>query len=243
MAKNNAGRGKKRLFAPMSFIIIIAAMLLGMSVFFTVSAIEVTGTAVYDKKQIIDASGLQQGDNLFFINRFKVVGNIRARLPYIEKVTISRKLPGLVVIGVTESVAVAVIAVEGEMWAIDCNCKTLGRTDDSSLIIVVGFDPEEPIVGLPLAAKDGDDVKLKYLSAILTALADHDMLDETGSVDISSVLEPYLIYAGRFKVKTGRNENLDYKLELLRSCVEKLSATEAGTIDLTIDNRAHFIPD
>ena len=43
-------------------------------------------------------------------------------------------------------------------------------------------------------------------------------------------------------MKLGANENLEYKLGLLVSAVEKLKENEYGVIDLSIDHQAHFSP-
>jgi hypothetical protein len=51
-----------------------------------------------------------------------------------------------------------------------------------------------------------------------------------------------LNYKGKFTVKMGTNENLDYKFRMLISSVDQLSSYDAGTLDLTAGNEAHFKP-
>ena len=43
-------------------------------------------------------------------------------------------------------------------------------------------------------------------------------------------------------VRLGANENVEYKFGMLQSAVSQLTASDAGTIDLSIDKRAHFSP-
>ena len=107
------------LFAPLAFLIICAALVFAMSVFFRVSRITVTGNALYTEEEITTAAGIEKGDNLFFINRFSAIARIRARLPYIETVSIERALPNRVTITVSESRAIAYVTAETGCWVID----------------------------------------------------------------------------------------------------------------------------
>ena len=81
------------LFAPISFLLICAAVVFGLSVFFRVANIEVKGAERYTPEEIISASGLEPGDNLFFVNRSSAISRIYARLPYVETAEIELKLP------------------------------------------------------------------------------------------------------------------------------------------------------
>ena len=76
------------MYAPVSFLIVLAALIFGMSVFFRVAGIEVSGNEFYSDEEIIEASGIEEGDNLFFINRITAITRIRARLPYVESAAI-----------------------------------------------------------------------------------------------------------------------------------------------------------
>ena len=68
------------------------------------------------------------------------------------------------------------------------------------------------------------------------------MMKDIGYIDMSSAANPVFDYKGHFTVKLGSNENLEYKLGLLVSAVEKLKENEYGVIDLSIDHQAHFSP-
>ena len=65
---------------------VVAAIVFGVAIFFKVNTIEIQGNTVYSADQIIEASQIQQGDNLLTVNKALAVGNIKAALPYVEDV-------------------------------------------------------------------------------------------------------------------------------------------------------------
>ena len=239
---------KKRnaLFAPLSFLIICAALVFGLSVFFRVSTIEVEGNSLYTGEEIIEASGIEQGDNLFFINRFTAISRIFSKLPYVEKAVINRSLPNRLVIVVTESQAIACVAAEDGTWAIDRGCKLLSKVSGDELrglIRIEGLTPIAPEAGQVVAPGEAESPKVGYLSAILTQIDTLGLRDNITYVDISGISNPYFDYLGRFTVKLGSFENVEYKFQCLLSAVDALSDGDRGTLDLSIDKRAHLTYD
>ena len=75
----SGGRGRS-LLQPLIFLLICAALVLGMSVFFRVAKIEVVGNSIYTAEEVVEASGIGTGDNLFFINRFSAASRIFSKL-------------------------------------------------------------------------------------------------------------------------------------------------------------------
>ena len=57
---------------PLTFFLVVVALIFIMSVFFKVSRIEVKGNSIYTADEVIKASGIEKGDNLFFI-KFGIV--------------------------------------------------------------------------------------------------------------------------------------------------------------------------
>ena len=239
-------RKKNSLFAPVSFLLICAALVFGLSVFFRVNDITVIGNGQYTAEEIIEASGIQQGDNLFFINRGAAVARINNRLPYVESAYISRSLPNRLTITVAESDAIAAIPSESSgLWVIDRGCKLLSQANGAAdgLIYIEGLTAIAPEVGQVVAAGESESPKVAYLAVILRELSELGLKGDVSSIDMSNISNPSFRYLDRFTVKLGTDENLDYKFSVLLSTVEKLAEGDRGTLDLSIDRRAHLTYD
>ena len=238
---------RSALFAPFSFLLICAALVFGMSVFFRVNNIVVEGNALYTPQEIIEASGVEQGDNLFFINRGAATNRIYSRLPYVETAVITRSLPNRLTIRVTESSAIAWITAEDGDWIIDRTGKLLSRVEETEqrrgLVKIIGLTPVEPEIGEIIAPEEADSPKVTYLTAILRLIGDFGMRENITYLDMTNVANPTFDYLGRFTVKLGSNENVEYKFQVLLSTVAALKDGDRGTLDLSIDKRAHFTYD
>ena len=107
-------RGRRRfglLFKLLCGAALVAAATLGATVFFQVETIAVTGNSRYTQDEIIAASGVQVGDNLFRMNKKQISQEILHQLPYVESVSILRGLPSTITFQVTEWDAVAQVEV------------------------------------------------------------------------------------------------------------------------------------
>ena len=239
---------KKRsaLFAPISFLLVCAALVFGLSVFFRVANIEVQGAQRYTPEEIIAASGIEEGDNLFFVNRSSAISRIYSRLPYVETALVDLRLPNRLTITITESEAVACVTAEDGTWAIDRSCKLLSRLNADELgglIRIHGLTPIAPAVGQTVAPGEAETPKVAYLSAILRQMTELGLTGDVRMIDISNVANPSFDYLGRFTVKLGSNENVEYKFQCLLSAVDALEEGDRGTLDLSIDKRAHLTYD
>lgn len=103
-------RGRRRfslLFKLLCAAALVAAATLGATVFFQVETIAVAGNSRYSSQEVIDASGVQVGDNLFQMNKNQISQRILQQLPYIGAVSPQRSLPSTLTIQVTEIAAAA----------------------------------------------------------------------------------------------------------------------------------------
>lgn len=229
----------------LSAIIICAALVLGISVFFRVSNFEVSGATHYTESQIIEASGIKEGSNLVFLNRAAVESRITGELVYAAMVTVSRRLPNTVVIEVRESGTVACVETESGLWLIDNYCRLLEPCPNSeadNYIKVQGFFALDPKPGQKISSIEEDKPKVAYLEKLMTALHAAEMLEDVSSIDMSTSSNGQFNYLERFNIKLGRDSNLDGKLGLLKSTVEKLEPTDKGNIDLSVSSKAQFSP-
>ena len=245
------GKSTKRrgtLFAPIAFLLVCLSLIMAMSIFFKVSEIRVEGNAVYTDEEIITSSGIDTGDNLFFINQVFMGSRLTERLPYLQSATISRVLPNKVIITVTESSSTACVYVEETLWMIDHNCKLMGPTTateaaENGFVLVKGLSPIDPVVGDVVSPGVEEAPKVSYLAEILMEIDVRGLNSKVTDLDISSVANPTFMYDGRFLVKLGAKNETAHKFGVLLSAVEQLSAGDTGTIDLSMadQDKAHFM--
>ncbi len=243
-----AARKKKKsaLFAPLSFLLVCVALVFGMGVFFRVQSIEVEGIESYTAEQIIEASGIDVGDNLFFINRASAASRIYSRLSMVETADVEPVMPNKIVIHVQESAAIAYVDWMGVDWIVTGNCKLLGTPaapeELNGLIQVLNVSPENPEAGKPMAVAEQDNLKLSYLRELLSAMEELHMGPDVAQLDMSNAANPTFQYLGRFTVRMGPNNNTDYKLRMLLSGIPQLSPEDTGTINLSDGVTVRFTP-
>lgn len=244
-----APRKKKKrsgLVAPVSFLLVCLAIVFALGVFFRVQNIEVHGEESYTEEQIIDASGISQGDNLFFINRFTASSRIFTELPFVEAATIERELPNRIIINVEESSALAYVDWEGQSWMMTAGCKMLGSgtlEDVTGLIHVMYIVPESPSAGEIMVVSAEDSLKLTYLQELLQCMENLGMEKDVTQINMQNAANPTFEYLDRFTVKMGPNENTDYKLRMLLSAVTQMDEYMMGTVDLSEGTAVHVSPD
>ena len=231
------------LYVPIVFILIAAALVFGLSVFFRVSEISVEGNSIYTDEEIIEASGLEEGDNLFFINRISAVSRIFSRLPYVNEATVERTFPNKIQITVNEGRAIAYVVYENSYYALDQSGKVLSEIDAEGtleLIRVKGLIPEEPENGEELKTDDSQSAALSYLNDLLYQIGYNEMEKDITYIDVEDVSNPSFDYLGRFTVKMGSHKDLEYKFLLLLSAIDEMEDGDRGTLDLSVDNRVHL---
>lgn len=241
-------RKKKRntLVAPLSFLLVCLAIVFALGVFFRVQTIEVDGEESYSEAEIIGASGIDMGDNLFFINRFSASSRIFTNLPFVESASIERKLPNRIVIHVEESRATAYAEWEGQNWMMTAGCKMLGagtHGETEGLIHVLNITPVSPSAGEIMVVDEAESLKLIYLQNLMQAMEALGMTGDVSEINMGNAASPTFEYLDRFTVKMGPNENTDYKLRMLLSAVMQMDEYMMGTVDLSEGTAVHVSPD
>lgn len=224
------------LIGPAKFLLGCVVLIFIVSIFLQIGSIEVTGNSHYTSQDIVQAAGIEEGDNLFFINRFAAVSGILAKLPYVESVSIETRLPGTVIIEVTESQALAWVELESQRWIIDRSCKVLTQdtaNQYSSLIHVTGVTPVNPEVGETLVPENGNTDAINTLSEMLDQIQRRGMAQDVSSIDLTDASAPVMEYLGRFTVLFGTAETVNYQFGKLISAVSQLTSADRGTIDVS----------
>lgn len=218
---------------------VVAAIVLGVAIFFRVGTVDVQGNTIYSADQVIMASGLEEGDNLLMVNRFAVAGRIKAMMPYVRDVSVSPSLPDTVVIQVRESdVAVLVQSDVGAQWYLNTDGRVMGTTVEGfrgQIITVDGVTVTAPKAGEPAVAAEGQSDGLDAALQVIRQMEGTGLLEQVTKVDASKSYDLVLWCEERLEIRLGGNEDLEYKIQYLQVILEDLEEYQMGTIDLTFD--------
>ena len=270
MSRHSRSRTRRRnrgrfgpLFKLLCVVGVIVALTVGATVFFRVETVTVTGNQRYTQEEIVTASGIQLGDNLYSLNKVRIGQNIRTTLPYIGELTINRALPSTILITVTEWEAVAQVAVPDparvaglqqaaaeeagdssevptvnvaqEPWLISVKGKLLEPAPaDSAAIVVTGLTLLEPQAGSMLNIPEEEKTRLEALIGLLEALGEAGIQSQISAVRLEST---YLMarYAGRFDVKMDLNANFAYDVRLMQSVRREMEGKDGENASGSMD--------
>ncbi len=266
--RRNNRNGGRFLGVYLLFTVILAAAAItaGCIVFFKVHHVEVScrldgkvvsegRTAHYTREELMEAAGIKLEENLCMLNKNRAAANLLDRLPYVASVSIQKKLPGTLVLNVTESKAVAAVQMEDKSWwLMDVNGKLLEQSKDrQSCSVVKGLTLLNPEAGKVIEVPDGSDEEVPSqrlqkdsLIHLLKPLQSYGLADEVKTINLSSDSELTLNYAGRIKVKIPLEADFEYKVkyfsEILTEYIPKhWSEKDTGTLDMTYsDGHPHL---
>lgn len=129
-ARRRSQRMRRRIFyVALSLVVVIIGIVLSLTVFFNITKIQVEGDTIYTEKEIIAASGIDIGDNLFLVSRDSVRTSVFEKLPFAGTVEFSNKLPGTLKIKVHDTSVKCAIETKDGYILIDENAKVLATVD------------------------------------------------------------------------------------------------------------------
>ena len=234
------------MYTPIALLLIVIIAIFGVSVFFRATTIEVMGAEKYTVEQILTVSGIDAGDNLFFVDEEKAAAAIQENLPYLSEVVVEKTMPDTIVITVVESRSLAVIRFDGDWWVIDQTARVLEKTDNlgaAEKIKISGLTVAALGIGETLVLEDGEETKFKYLTDVLYAIESAGIVEDIPTLDVSNIANISFAYTDRFTVTLGSGEQADSKISRMLKVVEQLSETDVGRIDVSDDEKSLFIPE
>ena len=233
------------LYKLLAFVVICTAITLALTLFFRIRTIHVSGNSRYDRDTIIQAAQIREGDNLFLMNKYDAAARIRKTLPYVETVQFRRVLPNKLVVQVTECRDPVAIKQDGTVYLL-CSkgniVDTVSAAKWSQYIQIEGLTLLDPQVGGEARASATQQMVLERLLEILSLLVEKGMLHQVQVIDLSDASHITMRYMSRFDVQFLWDADFDYKLDYLAAVVDRLEDNEKGSIDMTQDGKASFIP-
>lgn len=244
----------KLLVQLLTVLAVVLALVMGLSVFFKVKVVTVSGADVYSAWTIREASGISEGDNLLTFSRARASGQILAKLPYVKRARIGIKLPDTVNIEIEEeNVVYSIQADDGVWWLITSGGKvveqtTAGNAENYTQVLGVTItapQPGEIAVAreeIPTATDEsGETVPLSVtgvqrLSAaleILVELENNDIVGQAASVNVTRLDDIILWYGTQYQANLGGTNDMAYKIATMNDVILQLSDYQTGILDLS----------
>ena len=128
---------------------VVLALVIGLSVFFKVEHIYVSGAEVYSESAITEVCGISKGDNLLTFSHARAAALIRANRPYVREVRFGIKLPDTVNIIIEEDdVVYAIMDQTGQYWLMNSAGRVVEMTSKnrgSSYTEIKGVRLDNPV--------------------------------------------------------------------------------------------------
>lgn len=247
-ARKRRRRRALLLFNIVAFITVLAAaVVVSLTVLFKIDTIKVTGTSRYSAEEIIKATAIKKGENLFLAKTKEASAEIAQKLPYIATAKITRRLPAQILVQVKEEVVSGAILFEGKYAVVSATGKVLELATKmpKNGSEIKGLELTKATVGKNIVYKQTTQ---QTMFQSLTLAISTNKLDKITLIDVSSPSKIQIVYDDRITMNLGLPSDFDYKIRFAKSILDagEIKSNEKGTLNLSIaaqvDN-AFFDPD
>lgn len=242
-----------------SVVAVVLALVFGMSIFFKVGQVTVSGMEKYTAWDVKEASGIQEGETLLTLSKATISGKIITKLPYVGSVRVGIKLPDTVNIEVKElDVVYAIAGDDGNWWLMTASGRlvepiTEGVAKTHTQVLGVQITGAE--VGMQAVALEAvpDETeatdateqtqapavtilgreRLEQAITILQHLEDNGVVGEVASVDVSDTEAMELWYGQRYLVQLGDGTQMNRKIKSMKAAVDQMGEYQSGELDVS----------
>lgn len=214
---------------------VVIAVVFGMSIFFKVETVLVSGCNKYTAWDVSEASGVETGSNLMTISRAQISGNIISKLPYVGKVRVGINLPDTVNIEITElDVVYAIEDANGEWWFMNDQGRIIEQTDKitaESYTRVLGVKIEAAQVGQQAVAKEAETETIPVTEAAT---------NEAGETSGTDMVVPPVAMTGTLaaeKLSTALTVLQELSTNSISGDIDSVDVTSKTAIELSYDDR------
>jgi len=241
-------------------VAVVIALMFGISIFFRVEHVTVSGADKYTPYMIQQAAGIKEGDALLGLSDARISGKITSALPYVEDVSVAIRLPDTVHIEITElDVVYSIRDDKDAWWLITADGRVVTNADNATAgtytkvegvklsdpisggqaeaaDVNTGFMVEDPVTGTMVPQFEPGDSRLAAALSILQYLEDNVIIGEVASVNVANLSELELWYGQRFQVKLGDTTELGYKIRCMHAAIngeDGLDDHDSGVLDIS----------
>ncbi len=238
-------RRRKRNFNIYAVVVVLLAVTVGMTISYTflfnINEIKVSGESdMYTAEEIVDASGIKEGDNLLRLNPKKSEQEILDKLLYVETAEVDRDFPSSLEITVTRCVPAYNISYDNGVLLVSKKGKILADNGfiTDGLPVIYGYEPSVKFAGKPV--NSGNQHKADAFAELMESLSG-DRSEEIASVDMTNEFSIVVNYKNGMVFKMGNWNDVNYKLGLASNVMEDESVKgKKGYLTMIGSNQCSF---
>lgn len=235
-----AGRRKrKKRIAKVLAVLLLLTSLLTVALtapYFNISSITCSGFEKVTQEELLIASGIVQGNNVFRTSLKKAKKGI-SQIPYVDAVEVKRKFPDRIVIKIEESVLAAYVTYEDMFIGIDRNGKILeiSSEKEEGILTAGSLTVSAAVAGQTLEMEDGH---LETLLTCINKFEELEVLTLIESIDVSNRVSVSFLTGDGLNVYLGSTEEIDYKAKLFKNILER--GYKTGVFDISNPSQPTF---
>ena len=245
---------------------VVLALFLGLSVFFNIDLEKTTvsGMEKYTAQQIIDASGLLDGENLLTFSRPSAASRIIKALPYVKSVRFGIKLPDTVNIEIVELEVTYAAEADDGWYLLAADGRIVEKTEEPDKHPrILGIHLEAPKQGEKAVAReqaqsatdaDGNIIPVTVTGAkrlqtaldIACYLEDNRVIGTVRIIDVEDMGNIALRYSDSqdgkqgYDVLLGNDTDLSGKISNMKQAIAQLGELGSGILDLSDPSKFTF---
>ncbi len=227
------------IYAAIILVVVLVGGVLSLTVLFKTENIVVSGTDVYSAEDIIDASGLILGDNIFTAPKGRAADRIEKKFTDIEEAKVTFSIPDTIKINITMANPAYVIEGSSGYYVVSDMGKVLSvcATDDEAEVpLIEGVSAQNRVPGEYV--EYSDDIVTTSLQEIFRAFREFSC-EKITIVNVETTkggtLKFRYVYDDRIVVYLGTPDNLTYKIHaadaILKEKIDVNDSSVAGTLD------------
>lgn len=211
--------------------VLVIGLILSLTVLFRCEKIVVEGVTRYQETDIISASSLDYGKNIFLVNKTAAADKIEAMYPYIEEAQIRLSIPNTLKINVTEATPEYYIQDGTRYYIISKSSKLLEEVieRDQNIPTIIGCKLKDPKVG------ENVNVENSKVITVLNQVAESmtsNAVTGIKEINLSDMANIELNYEDRITIVIGMPEDINYKIRTAMTIIyTKLSETDNGRLN------------
>lgn len=244
-------RQKKRKRRLRRRIILIFLLAVGVMIgilftpLFTLDKVVLNGNEKITYEQILETGNITTGKNLFTLN-LNEIGDELSKIPYVNSINITRKLPDKLVITLTECIPLGYVPMASGYAVIDKDGKVLELSNDTGLYkipVISDYLSDSAIPSEKISVEEQE--KFKKTLEILRDLYNNNFIENIYSMSMSGNEIVFKI-SDRLIIEMGEYEQFNAKIVMVKEILSKLPENDYGTLRVVSSERVyhdHVMPE